>query len=247
MIILVVGASGATGRLLVERLLGEGHKVRAVVRSAGSLPERLTGNSNLTVIEATLLDLSDPEFSELVGDCDSVASCLGHTLSFKGIYGQPRRLVTEAVSRLCHACRTVEREAPVKLVLMNTAGNRNRGLDEPISLAQRAIIGALRFLVPPHRDNEEAAEYLRSKIGVEDGAVEWAVVRPDTLLNEESVSDFQVFESPIRSAIFDPGKTSRVNVASFMSKLLLDDSLWEEWKGRMPVIYNTEKPGLAES
>ncbi|MDF1656596.1 MAG: hypothetical protein P1U58_03220 [Verrucomicrobiales bacterium] len=124
---------------------------------------------------------------------------------------------------------------------MNTAGNSNRDLDEPISLAQRFIIAALRIAIPPHRDNEAAADFLRVKIGQDHPGVEWVVVRPDTLINDESASDYDLFASPSRSAIFDPGKTSRINVASFMNALITDDSLWEKWKGRMPVIYNAGK------
>lgn len=47
---------------------------------------------------------------------------------------------------------------------MNSAGCRNRGISENISLAQRCVISLLRFLLPPHADNEKAADYLRTKI-----------------------------------------------------------------------------------
>jgi len=39
MTILVVGASGATGRHLVEQLLIQKHKVKVIVRSPEKLPE----------------------------------------------------------------------------------------------------------------------------------------------------------------------------------------------------------------
>ena len=39
MTILVVGASGATGKLLVEGLLEQKHVVKAIVRSPDRLPE----------------------------------------------------------------------------------------------------------------------------------------------------------------------------------------------------------------
>ncbi len=50
MTVLVVGASGATGRLLVEQLLGRGQKVKAVVRSMDSLPEKIRNHENLLLI-----------------------------------------------------------------------------------------------------------------------------------------------------------------------------------------------------
>jgi len=121
---------------------------------------------------------------------------------------------------------------------MNTSGNRNRDLDEPISFAQKCVIGLLRLFVPPHADNEDAADYLRTEIGQSDHAIEWTAVRPDGLIDYESVTEYDLYASPIRSAIFDAGKTSRINVAHFMSDLITDEKLGRKWKGKMPVIYN---------
>ena len=236
---LVVGASGATGRLLVEQLLERGQQVRIVVRSTENLPDKVTGHSNLCVIQASVLDLSDTEMAQHVSGCDAVASCLGHTLNFKGIFGSPRRLVTDPTRRLCSAVKANKPEEPVKFVLMNTAGNSNRDLPEPISFSQKCVIGLLRLLLPPHVDNEKAADYLRTKIGQKDQVIEWAAVRPDNLTDENEVTDYAVHPSPIRSAIFDAGLTSRINVGHFMADLITDDDTWRKWKGKMPVIYNT--------
>tara|TARA_R110002072_G_scaffold291396_5_gene459570 strand:+ start:1901 stop:2107 length:207 start_codon:yes stop_codon:yes gene_type:complete len=63
-------------------------------------------------------------------------------------------------------------------------------------------------------------------------------VRPDGLINEDEVTDYIIYPSPIRSAIFDAGKTSRINVGHFMTNLICDGDLWNKWKEQMPVIYN---------
>ena len=235
---IVVGASGATGRLLVEQLLCRGHKVKIVVRSLDSLPESISSHDNLSVIRASVLDLSDTEMARLVKGCDAVASCLGHNLSFRGIFGRPRRLVTDATRRLCNAIKSTRPENRVKFVLMNTTGNSNRDLVEEISFAQKCVIGLIRLLLPPHADNENAADYLRTQVGQNDGTIEWAVVRPDRLLDEGKVTEYEVHPSPIRSAIFNAGSTSRINVGSFMADLITDESTWNQCKGKMPVIYN---------
>lgn len=240
---LVVGASGATGRLLLGQLLDRGQHVKAIVRSAGALPAALARHDRLTVVEAAVLDLSDAELAAHAQGCAAMASCLGHKLSWKGIYGPPRKLVTEATIRLCRAIKVHEPEAPVRFVLMNTAGNSNRDLHEPLSLAQRGVIGLLRVLLPPHVDNEKAADYLRAAIGQDDGSVQWSAVRPDTLVDEDSVTEYEVHPSPTRSAIFNAGSTSRINVAHFMAELMTGDDAWGRWRGRMPVIYNKEARG----
>ena len=238
MTVLVVGASGATGSKLVEQLLIEKHQVKIIVRSPEKLPESWKNNSDLQIISASVLDLSDAEMREIVVDCDAVASCLGHNLTFKGIYGQPRKLVTDATRRLCEAIKSNNLQSPTKFVLMNTTGNRNRDLNEPISFAQKCVIGLLRLILPPHVDNEKAADYLRTEIGQNNTAIEWVAVRPDGLINEEEVTDYDIFPSPTRSAIFNAGKVSRINVGHFMASLINDDQLWSKWKGQMPVIYS---------
>lgn len=236
--ILVVGASGATGRLLVEQLLDRGHFVKVIVRSSNSLPKSVRDHRNLSVIQAAVLDLSDDELIEHVKGCDAVASCLGHNVTFKGIYGQPRRLVTDATRRLCGAIIANRPEAKTKFVLMNTNGNRNRDLNERISFAETCVVALLRLLLPPHVDNEQAADFLRTQIGQTHDMIEWVAVRPDNLTDEEAVTPYDLHPSPITSAIFDSITTSRINVGHFMADLITDDEIWQTWKGQMPVIYN---------
>ena len=238
---LVVGASGATGRLLVQQLLARGEHVRIIVRSTESLSNEITSHDNLSVLHASVLDLSDNELAQFVSGCGAVASCLGHNMSFKGLFGPPRRLVTDATRRVCSAIKANKPEKPVKFVLMNTAGNRNRDVDERISFGQKCVIGLLRLLLPPHADNENAADYLRTKIGQNDEVIQWAAVRPGTLIDEAETTSFEVHASPTRSAIFDAGKTSRINAGCFMADLISDDEIWNKWKGKMPVIYNKEQ------
>lgn len=242
MTVLVVGASGATGRLLVEQLLERGQQVKIIVRSTKDFPERVTSHKNLSIVHASVLDLSDTEMARHVSGCDALASCLGHNLSFKGMFGSPRRLVTDATRRLCEAASADNPKNSVKFVLMNTTGNSNRDLNEKISFAQKCVIWLLRQLLPPHADNENAADYLRSQIGQNNRIIEWVVVRPDGLIDEVEVSEYILHPSPIRSAIFDAGVTSRINVGHFMAELISDDDLWKMWKGKMPVIYNKVLP-----
>jgi hypothetical protein len=236
--VLVAGANGATGQQLVRQLLERGQEVVAVVRSTGSLPEDLRKHETLSVVQASLLDLSDAELAQLVKGCGAVASCLGHNLTLKGMYGHPRRLVTDATRRLCTAIKANRPQAPVRFVLMNTTGNTNQDLDERRSAGEKILTGILRLVLPPQTDNEQAAEYLRTVIGQNNVAVEWVAVRPDSLLNEDMVTEYTVHPSPTRSPIFDSGQTSRINVGHFMAELITDDVTWNKWKGQMPVIYN---------
>ncbi|MEQ8676025.1 MAG: SDR family oxidoreductase [Aggregatilineales bacterium] len=237
---LLVGATGATGRLLLRQLLDRSETLRVIVRSPQKLPEDIKNHDNLSVIDASVLDLSDEEIAQHVNGCDAVAACLGHNMSFSGIYGQPRRLVTDATRRLCEAIKANTPDQPVKFVLMNTAGNSNRDLSEPVSFAHQSAITLVRLLLPPHTDNEKASDYLRVEVGQDDPMIEWTVVRPDSLIDVDAVTDYEAHPSPTRSALFNPGKTSRINVAHFMADLITEDEIWNKWQGQMPVIYNKE-------
>ncbi len=238
MTVLVVGASGATGKHLVEQLLKGDETVRIIVRTPEKLPESWKKNSQLLIIKEEISVMGIDSMAEYLMDCDAVASCLGHNLTWKGIYGAPRKLVTDAVKLICHSIEKNASDKPVKLLLMNTAGNRNRDLDERISTGQRFAIAVLRILLPPHSDNEQAADYLRTEIGQDDKFIEWVAVRPDNLINEDDVTEYEIYRSPTRSALFNAGVTSRINVGHFMAELIRKNDLWKKWKGQMPVIYN---------
>lgn len=236
--IFIAGATGATGKHLTAQLLERGHQVVAVVRTADKVPEALRQHENLTLVQASLLDLSQPEMNELLAGCDAAASCLGHNITLKGIFGPPRRLVTDAVRRLCQAAKANQPKTPIRFVLMNTTGNRNPNADQPLTFGEKVVLGLIRTLVPPQSDNEAAAEFLRTEIGQNDPLVEWAAVRPDGLIDQDVVTEYSLHPSPIRSAVFNAGQTSRINVAHFMAELIDNDAVWAEWKGQMPVIYN---------
>lgn len=243
MTILVLGASGATGRLLVEQLLNRGQRVKAVVREGSGVPVHLQDNPALTLVRASLLELDDQALLGVVKGCRGIASCLGHNLTFKGMYGKPRRLVTEAARRLCNVAVELHKQnggEPIKFCLMNSSAVVNHQLNEKVSTANKILTGLIRALVPPHRDNEGALAYLQKNIGSSNPNLGWVAVRPDGLINEERVGDYSIRPSPIRDPILDAGKTSRINVAAFMAELLVNDDLWCQWQGQTPLIYNAD-------
>jgi hypothetical protein len=235
---LVVGANGATGKHLIEHLLQAGRLVKVIVRPKSAVPDHWNNHQQIEIIRKNIATTSVEELAEIVVDCNSVASCLGHNMTWKGIFGEPRSLVLDAVVQLSIAIEKNAPESPVKFILMNTAGNSNRDVPEQISFAEKMVIGLLRLFLPPQLDNERAADYLRVQVGQQNRFIEWTVVRPDNLIDTEKVSPYTLHFSPIRSAIFDAGTTSRTNVGHFMAELITDEALWFSWKGQMPVIYN---------
>jgi len=237
--ILIVGATGATGKLLVNQLLENGHKVKAFARNEKKFSNETINHKNLEIITNTVLDISEEELEKHTKGCDAIVSTLGHNLTFQGMFGNPRRLVSDSIKRLSKAIENKRINTSVKMILMNTVGCKNEDLKEKVSFFENCVFFLLRYLLPPHSDNENAANYLRTLIGQNHSNIEWVAVRPDSLINEEEISPYTTHSSPIHT-LFKPGKTSRINVAQFISELISNKEIWFEWKGKMPVIYNKE-------
>jgi NAD(P)-dependent dehydrogenase (short-subunit alcohol dehydrogenase family) len=248
--VLVVGATGATGKFVVLQLLQQKHRVRAIVRSK----ERLLNNfddvvegssrdlhivGRLDVTEASLLDMSQSELEEIVKGCDAVVSCLGHNLTLKGLFLPPRRLVRAAATRLCQAIEATNEtsDAPTKFILMGSDGVANpSGGDDKRRRSERIVLSILRHTIAPHKDNELAAAYIS---GVSSPKIEWAVVRPTDLINGNPTK-YELFAKPQKGlfASAKHGVATRSNVTKCMVDMILSEELWDTWKFKMPVVHD---------
>lgn len=235
--VLVLGGTGRTGRALLAELLARDIAVRAIVRSAARLPAPLTGDPRLSVVEAELLALGDDALRRQAAGCAAVISCLGHTISLRGVFGPPRDLVAQATARLCRAIDALRPAAPVKFILMSSVSvHRPAPLDARRGGGERALLALLRALVPPARDNQRAADFLLQRGGATPASLQWVVVRPDSLVAGE-VTAYDLHEGLVES-LFAPGKTNIANVAHFMAELVASPTLWSTWQGKLPVIVN---------
>ncbi len=238
--VLILGASGATGKQVVLQLIKRGISSRIVVRESASLPQEIIDASNVEIIKGSITEFSSEKLKELVKDCTAVVSCLGHNITFKGMFGKPRMLVYSTVKRICGAAQE-NGSKKLKFVLMSTTGYTNSENGEKNTTGEKIVFSLLKLLLPPHLDNMKAADYLFRKIGKDNEKIEWTAVRPDGLINENTESKYNVFESLQRSPIFNPGQVSRINVSHFMAELLTSEELWKKWKYKTPVIYNEEQ------
>ena len=236
--VLLIGGTGRTGRRVLEQLLSRGINVCAIVRSAEKLRAGVAERPGLSVVEADLLALSDEELLRHVRGCDAVVSCLGHTISARGVFGPPRDLVCRSVERVYRATRELRPAQPVKLILMSSVSvNRPGGLDTRRGRFERAVVWTQRGMIPPAKDNQRAADFLHDVIEAADPHAQWVAVRPDSL-KEGDVTEYALHEGLVDS-LSRPGETNRANVAHFMCELATDPEVWATWRGRLPVIVNT--------
>ncbi|MEZ8824645.1 NAD(P)-dependent oxidoreductase [Vibrio amylolyticus] len=235
---LVLGGTGATGLLVVQQLLKKEQPVKLIVRSTMKLPLKVISSELVEITQANIAELSERELIEQVQGCSHVISCLGHNLSIKGMFGKPRRLVTQVMERVCQAIAKSNPANPVKLILMSTTGFQDKMNGEKVSIAHRAVVAFIRLTLPPHADNEHAAKYLQSLPASQSQHIQWVGIRPDSLVNQTESSHYDLHPTPVCDPIFDARKTSRINVARFMVELSSNPILWQHWQSRFPVIYN---------
>ncbi|UOE94508.1 NAD(P)-binding oxidoreductase [Alkalihalobacillus sp. LMS39] len=235
--VLVLGASGATGTLVVKQLMKRQINTRILIRNSAVLSKEIQECPSVEIVKGNINELDDYEIYDLISECNVIISCLGHNMTLKGIFGKPRYLVFDAIKRISE---TVKNKAnrKVKLILMGTTAYTNFLSGEVNSTGEKIIFTLLDFLLPPHRDNVKAANYLITEIDKKAKNLEWVIVRPDTLINQQEESSYEVCKSPVRSPIFNAGKTSRSNVSHFMAELVTKDKTWNEWLFRTPVVYN---------
>jgi len=232
---LILGASGKTGKLVVQQLVKRDIQVRLVVRESAKIPDNFTNEKSIEIIKGNVNDFDIEKIKEIVKDCDYVICCLGHNISLKGILGPPHKLVYNTVVKIIEVLHYLM--LCQKFILMSTTAYTNKKIGEKNSFGEKIIFSLLSVLLPPHKDNMLAADQLVYKLGSNTN-IEWAAVRPDSLIDEEEESEYELHNQKIRSPIFNPGKTSRINVSHFMAELVTNDKLWQEWKYKTPVIYN---------
>lgn len=235
--VLLLGSTGRTGHHVLDQLLSRGFKVRVIVRSTQKLPAGAAENPNLTVVEAELLSLSAEELQRHVQGCDAVISCLGHILSFKGLFWPPHDLIKKVTARLCQSIEALQPVNPIKVILMTSVSVNHPGsLDPRRGMFERTLLWIIRGLLPPARDNQLAANFLHDRFGTNHPVAQWIILRPDTLL-EGDVSEYTLHQGQVNS-LFSPGSTYMANVAHFMCELVTNPDAWNAWKGKLPVIVN---------
>ncbi len=203
----VFGASGRTGRPLVEQALARGHEVRALVRDPAKLQ---VGHERLVVIQGDVLDAA--KAGETVAGTDAVLSALGQTNA------SPRDVQARGVENIVAA---MERHGVRRLVSLTGAGVRDPR-DEP-KLVDRAITFLLKRLQPNVlEDGVRHAEVIKAS------DLEWVIVRGPRLTEGPKRGGYQVGMVGKNSGT----QISRADLAGFMLDQLTTDANLRQ----MPVV-----------
>ena len=190
--LVIFGASGQTGRLLVEEALVKGHQVVAYVRRVDSVTMK---NPNLKLIVAGLDD--EVKLREAVTGADACFSTLGgNSLTQSSLW------FTEAIDRIAGI---MEQEGVSRFIYLSSIGaGESRYFMGPL---MRFMICNLILKVPlaEHSANEE--RLLKSNL-------KWTLVRPGSLTNGAKTAKFKHGSDFIK--LKGNVKISRADVAAFM-------------------------------
>jgi putative NADH-flavin reductase len=192
--LLVVGASGRTGRQIVEQGLGHGHRVRAVVHTT---PLGLE-HDRLQVVHG---DVRDLDFMlDAVDGTSAVASALGARP------GPDSRVLPDGIATIIHAMASVT-VAPLAAVSAAGAGNRT---DPGLTLGYRMLIKTAL------KSTYDAFDEMEQRIMASD--LDWTIVRPVGLTDGPLTGEYRV---SLDGAVPPKSSTvSRADVAAFVLKSL---------------------------
>ena len=195
--LLILGATGGTGRQLVEQALTAGHEVTAFVRDSANLPPgpvHIVGGDMLR--DAARLD-------DAIRGQDAVISALGVGQSFK-----PAGLIATAAPRVVDA---MQRAGVRRLIFISAFGVGPTWADTP--LLPRLFIRTLLRHVYADKAAGEAA--------IRTSSLDWTLVYPVGLTDGRPASRVRVAEHlPLRGF----PTVSRANVAAVALQLLGDPS-----------------------
>ena len=203
----VFGASGRTGRPLVEQALARGHEVRALVRDPAKLPLQ---HERLVLVRGDAMNAAD--VASTVAGTDAVLSVLGQTK------GSPKDLQTVATR---HMVAAMKAHGAGRIISLTGAGVRDpQDKPKPVDRVFGLLLAvAARDVL---RDANAHAEVLRGS------GLDYTLVRGPRLTEGPRTGVYRVGYVGKDSGT----QASRADVADFMLRQLDDDS----WVRRAPVV-----------
>ena len=188
--LLILGATGPTGRQLVRQALEAGHSDAALVRDRAKVSEAIE------VIQGDATDSGVVAAS--VRGCDAVLSALGTSKSLKG------GIMTRAVVVLLPAME----QAGVKRLILVSAFGVGDSFNDASAIQKFFFRTVLRSIY----GDKATADAM-----IEASPLQWTIVRPVALANTRRTGNYRVGEHLKLSGF---PRVSRADVADFMIREL---------------------------
>ncbi len=208
--ILVIGATGGTGREIVKQLLQSGHEVTALVREQPKPDEALQG-AKFVVGDVRELDV----LRRAVAGQDAVADSLGSSMSgpFKEVH-----LFSESTKVLIEAMRTEGVRRLVCITGIGAGDSHGHGGFLYDHFVQPVLLRGV------YADKDRQEELIQSS------GLDWIIVRPAMLEDGEPAGETRAITD---LSDFHGGSITRADVAAFVVAQMTSD----EWLHKHPLIF----------
>ncbi|KAL4068395.1 hypothetical protein V8B97DRAFT_905883 [Scleroderma yunnanense] len=215
--VLILGATGGIGVLLVEEALGSGHTVVVYARSPEKLPESLQNHPQVVIRKGQLTDVE--ALSDALQGVDAVLSALGPAVNRGPLH--PRG------TPLAHAyslvIRVMKERGITRLIALGTPSIKDP--KDQFSLKMSAIItGVATFANTAYKDIVAIGETIRT----EGDTLEWTIARVPILNNNSD-------KSYVAGYVGDGQTTTCLTRAAFTA-FVLQELTAKEWIKAAPLI-----------
>ena len=198
--LLIVGATGGTGRQLVAQALERGHEVTALVRN----PDKLhIDHPRLAVVQGDVLDAASVD--RAVEGQEAVLSALGHRR-----YLHPSRILSEGTR---HIVRAMEAHSVRRFVCETSLGIG----DSAGRMGLYYTLFVIPVILPFYFWDKTRQERI-----IAESALDWVIVRPGALTDGQARGAVR-HGSKVGNAL-STVRVSRADVAAFMLDQLSSDT-----------------------
>jgi putative NADH-flavin reductase len=187
----VFGATGGTGKQVVEQALAAGHEVTALARNADALPER----AGLTVVPGDVLDLAAVE--KAVAGSDVIVSALGVGDR------KPTKVYSEGVGNILRAMKAEGQRRIIAVSADGVEPNPN------VNIGQRLVMALVVARIFRHQWTDMLT--MEHELAASD--VDWTVIRPPRLNDGDHTGVYRV--SP-DEAMKESSSISRADLADYI-------------------------------
>jgi putative NADH-flavin reductase len=211
--VLIIGASRGIGLETVKAALRAGHSVRALARSATSIPIQDLG---LEKVSGDALD-SDA-IRKALQDADVVIQTLGVDISPRAIF-ERTTLFSRSTRILVDAMKAAGAKRLIAVTGLGAGDSRGHG-----GLLHDAV--AFPLLLKRVYDDKDVQEWI-----IRSSGLDWTIVRPGLLTKGPATGHYRVLTEPNAWRF---GVISRADVADFLVRQIDDQALI----GATPLLIN---------
>jgi putative NADH-flavin reductase len=206
--IAIFGASGATGTLLTQRCLGDGHYVKALLRT----PEKFPLRDQVHVIQGSPFDLSS--VAQTLEGADAVLSALGaKSLKKEDVLERAVPQIVAAMQKSLSETKPVRR-----IIVLGSAGALPTSLDKQPAwrrwIVQNIVYNT--FLKWP------VASQISQWNDLSHSNLDWTMVMPPMLTNAPARGTYRIDGDALPP---NGSRISRADVADFMMQQI-DNPQW---------------------